>query len=108
MNRIPQIAYAEDALSTSWYLLYIVANSAIERDDWISLVRFCECIILRFCYVNSMFCLIIPKHKQLSLYSLSHLLCSAALFCVAQSEVRQTIYVYIMCIYMSIHIYVYI
>ncbi|KAA0183430.1 Tyrosine-protein kinase [Fasciolopsis buskii] len=35
-----QIAYAEDALSTSWYLLYIVANSAIERDDWISLVRF--------------------------------------------------------------------
>ncbi|CAL8107625.1 unnamed protein product [Calicophoron daubneyi] len=35
-----QVAYADDALSTSWYLLYIVANSAIERDDWISLVRF--------------------------------------------------------------------
>ncbi|TGZ51347.1 hypothetical protein CRM22_010750 [Opisthorchis felineus] len=35
-----QIAYAEDPVSTSWYLLYIVANSAIERDDWISLVRF--------------------------------------------------------------------
>ncbi|XP_018648547.1 tyrosine kinase [Schistosoma mansoni] len=35
-----QVAYAEDAISSTWYLLYIVANSAIERDDWISLVRF--------------------------------------------------------------------
>ncbi|CAH8564844.1 unnamed protein product [Dicrocoelium dendriticum] len=35
-----QVAYAEDTLSTAWYLLYIVANSANERDDWISLVRF--------------------------------------------------------------------
>ncbi|KAF8571853.1 hypothetical protein P879_01483 [Paragonimus westermani] len=35
-----QIAYADDAWSTSSYILYIVANSASERDDWISLVRF--------------------------------------------------------------------
>lgn len=35
-----QISYAEDSISSTWYLLYVVANSAIERDDWISLVRF--------------------------------------------------------------------
>ncbi|VDQ04000.1 unnamed protein product [Trichobilharzia regenti] len=42
----------QDAISSTWYLLYIVANSAIERDDWISLVRFCKSFQLN---VNKLF-----------------------------------------------------
>ncbi|VEL25108.1 unnamed protein product [Protopolystoma xenopodis] len=34
------IAYVEDSVSTSWSIMYIVAGTAIERDDWISLVRY--------------------------------------------------------------------
>uniref|UniRef100_A0A5K3FDF5 Tyrosine-protein kinase n=1 Tax=Mesocestoides corti TaxID=53468 RepID=A0A5K3FDF5_MESCO len=39
-KNVLQVAYVEDSSSTNWFLLYIVAPSLIERDDWISLIRF--------------------------------------------------------------------
>ncbi|EUB59829.1 Tyrosine-protein kinase Btk29A [Echinococcus granulosus] len=39
-KNVLQIAYVEDPSSINWFLLYIVAPTLIERDDWISLIRF--------------------------------------------------------------------
>ncbi|VDL29152.1 unnamed protein product [Hymenolepis diminuta] len=39
-KNVLQIAYVEDANAANWFLLYIVAPTQIERDDWISLIRF--------------------------------------------------------------------
>nr|CDS26764.1 tyrosine protein kinase Btk29A [Hymenolepis microstoma] len=39
-KNVLQIAYVEDANTANWFLLYTVVPTQIERDDWISLIRF--------------------------------------------------------------------
>lgn len=39
-KNVLQLGFVEDAAADAWFLMYVIASSSMERDDWISLIRF--------------------------------------------------------------------